>query len=150
SFLTSYGYVSEQFMAWYGGEPAEQYTYLNRLIGFGQYAVVTWLVYFCNAFVPQILWFRKARRNQVILLIVSLFVLLGMWLERFMIIVQSLHRDYLPSSWGMFTPTIWDYLTFLGTIGMFMFLFLLFIRLLPMISIAEMRAMLPGAHAPEE
>jgi molybdopterin-containing oxidoreductase family membrane subunit len=84
------------------------------------------------------------------LMVVSLFVLAGMWFERFLIICQSLHRDYLPSSWGMFKPTIWDYLTFFGTIGLFLSLMLLFIRVLPMISISEMRALLPGTHAHEE
>jgi molybdopterin-containing oxidoreductase family membrane subunit len=150
SLLTSYGYLSEQFMAWYGGDEAEHYVYVNRLVGFGQYALVSWSVLLCNTIVPQILWVRRWRRNQALLLAVSLLVLVGMWLERFMIIVTSLHRDFLPSSWGMFKPTIWDYLTFAGSIGLFFFMFLLFIRLLPMISISEMRALLPGTHATEE
>jgi molybdopterin-containing oxidoreductase family membrane subunit len=150
SLLTSYGYMSEQFMAWYGGDPPEQYLYLNRLIGFGQYAEVTWAIVFCNVLVPQILWFRSLRRRQGVLLLVSLVVLVGMWFERYMIICTSLHRDFLPSSWGMFKPTLWDYLTFFGSIGLFLVLFLLFIRLLPMISISEMRALLPGTHAREE
>ena len=150
AFLTSYGYLSEQFMAWYGGEDYEQYVYYNRLIGFGQYAAVTWAIVFCNVVVPQILWVNAWRRKQSILLTVSVVVLIGMWLERFMIIVTSLHRDFLPSSWGMFQPTVWDYLTFFGSIGLFLSLFLLFIRLLPMISISEMRALLPGTHAHEE
>jgi molybdopterin-containing oxidoreductase family membrane subunit len=150
SLLTSYGYFSEQFMAWYGGDVIEQYTYLHRLIGIGQYAWVAWLVVLCNVVVPQVLWFRAARRHQGVLLVVSLVVLVGMWFERFMIIVTSLSRDFLPSSWGMFKPTIWDYLTFFGTLGLFGVLFLLFIRLMPMISISEMRALLPGTHAREE
>jgi molybdopterin-containing oxidoreductase family membrane subunit len=150
SLLTSYGYMSEQFMAWYGGEAAEQYQYFNRLIGFGQYAGVAWALVFCNVVAPQILWFRKARRSPAILFIVSLFVLVGMWLERYMIICTTLHRDYLPSSWGMFQPTIWDWLTYFGTIGVFLVLFLLFIRLMPMISISEMRALLPESKATEE
>jgi molybdopterin-containing oxidoreductase family membrane subunit len=149
-FLTSYGYFSEQFMAWYGGDPAEHSVYVNRLVGFGQYAFFSWLLFFCNIAVPQVLWSQRARRSPTVLMLVSLAVLLGMWLERFIIIVTSLHRDYLPSSWGMFKPTIWDYLTFFGTIGFFFTLFLLFIRLLPMISISEMRALLPGTHAREE
>jgi molybdopterin-containing oxidoreductase family membrane subunit len=149
-WLTSYGYFSEQFMAWYGGDEAEHYVYVNRLIGFGQYAVLSWLLFTCNVVVPQVLWSSRVRRNQLALLAVSLVVLLGMWLERFIIIITSLHRDFLPSSWGMFKPTVWDYLMFLGTIGLFLFLFLLFIRLLPMISISEMRALLPGTHATEE
>jgi molybdopterin-containing oxidoreductase family membrane subunit len=150
SWLTSYGYLSEQFMAWYGGEEYEHYVYVNRLIGFGQYALVTWSVLLCNSVVPQILWLRSMRRNQAVLLLVSVLVLLGMWLERYMIIITSLHRDFLPSSWGMFKPTLWDYLTYLGSFGLFLVLFLLFIRLLPMISISEMRALLPGTHAREE
>jgi molybdopterin-containing oxidoreductase family membrane subunit len=150
SLLTSYGYMSEQFMAWYGGDVTEAYTYLNRLIGFGQYAFVTWSVFLCNTIIPQALWVRRVRRNPAALLGVSCIVLLGMWLERFMIIATSLGRDYLPSSWGMFQPTVWDYLTFFGSIGLFLVLFLLFIRLLPMISISEMRALLPGTHAREE
>ncbi len=150
SLLTSYGYMSEQFMAWYGGEEAEQYQYLNRLVGFDQYAAVAWGILFCNTLAPQVLWRKAWRRSQPVLLAVSLIILVGMWLERYLIIVNSLHRDYLPSSWGMFHPTVWDYLTFLGTLGMFFVLFLLFIRLLPMISISEMRALLPGTHAREE
>jgi len=150
SWLTSYGYFSEQFMSWYGGEVVEHYTYLNRLIGFDQFAVATWSIVLCNVVVPQVLWIPAARKNQVTLFLVSLLVLVGMWLERYMIICNSLHRDFLPSSWGMFRPTIWDYLTFFGSIGVFFVLFLLFIRLLPVISISEMRALLPGTHAVEE
>ncbi len=149
-FMTSYGYFSEQFMAWYGGEPAEQYQYSNRLVGFGQYATLSWTLFFCNVLAPQVLWFKRARRSQAWLLVVSILVLVGMWLERFVIIVNSLHRDYLPSSWGMFKPTVWDYLTYFGSIGLFIVLFMLFIRVLPMISISEMRALLPGTHATEE
>ncbi len=150
SLITSYGYFSEQFMAWYGGEDAEQYLYCNRLVGFGQYAVISWLTFTCNTIVPQVLWIRPLRRSPLALSLVSVVVLIGMWLERYMIITTSLHRDYLPSSWGMFHPTVWDYAMFVGTIGMFFFLFLLFIRMLPMISISEMRALLPGTHAREE
>jgi molybdopterin-containing oxidoreductase family membrane subunit len=148
--FTAYGYLSEQFMAWYGGPGPERYLYFNRLIGFGQYALVVWALVFCNVMSIQILWFKRMRRNPVVLLIVSYIVLVGMWLERFMIITTSLHRDFLPSSWGMFKPTVWDYATFLGTIGLFFVSFLLFVRLLPLMSMSELRAMLPGAHAPEE
>jgi Ni/Fe-hydrogenase subunit HybB-like protein len=150
SFMTSYGYFSEQFMAWYGADVVERYTYTNRLVGFGQYAGAYWTLLFCNVCVPQILWFKRMRRNQAVLLVVSYLVLLGMWLERYVIITQSLHRDYLPSSWGMFQPTFWDYAILFGSIGLFFVAFLLFIRLLPMISISEMRALLPGTHAHEE
>jgi molybdopterin-containing oxidoreductase family membrane subunit len=138
SFITSYGYLSEQFGSRYGCETAEHYTYWNRLAGFGQYAVITWLVLFCNTIAPQVLWFRWARRNQAALVVVSL------------IILTSLHRDYLPSSWGMFKPTIWDFATYFGSAGLFFCAFLLFARLLPMISMSEMRALLPGSCAAEE
>jgi molybdopterin-containing oxidoreductase family membrane subunit len=149
-FLTSYGYFIEQFMAWYGGNVYEHYTYVNRGIGFGQYSGVYWALLFCNCCAIQILWFKRMRRNQGVLLFVSYIVLVGMWLERFMIITTSLHRDFLPSSWGMFQPTVWDYLTLFGSIGLFYLAFLLFIRLLPMMSISEMRALLPGTHAHAE
>ncbi len=148
SLLTSYGYLSEQTLSWYGHEKAEHYVYLNRLIG--NYAGVTWTLFFCNTIAPQVFWFPRMRRNQAVLVIVSILVLVGMWLERYMIIITSLHRDYLPSSWGMFQPTIWDYLTFLGSIGLFASAFLLFARLLPMLSMSELRALLPGSHAHEE
>ncbi len=149
-FLTSYGYMSEQFMAWYGGDEPESYQYLFRLTGFGQYAVISWLIVLCNVLAPQALWSKRVRRSPLGLFVVSLFVLVGMWFERYLIICSSLSRDFLPSSWGMFKPTIWDYLTFFGSIGVFITLFLLFLRLLPMISISEMRALLPGSRAREE
>ena len=96
---------------------------------------------------PQVFWFKRLRRKRDRAgSIVSLLVLIGMWLERYMIILTSLHRDYLPSSWGMFQPTVWDYLTFFGSMGLFIVLFLLFARFMPMISMSEMRSMLPGAH----
>ena len=119
SLLTSYGYLSEQFVSWYGGEDVEHVRLLQPLIGFGQYAVLTWLVVFCNTLAPQVLWFQRLRRSETVLLVVSLLVLVGMWMERYVIIITSLHRDYLPSSWGMFKPTIWDYLTYFGSFGMF-------------------------------
>ena len=133
-----------------GGEEVERYVYTNRLIGFGQYALLSWTLFLCNAVVPQLLWFKKVRRSAAWLFGISALVLVGMWLERYIIIVTSLHRDYLPSSWGMFKPTFWDYATFFGSIGLFLVLFLLFIRLLPMISISEMRAQVPGSYATEE
>ncbi len=144
SLLTSYGYLSEQFQSWYGGEPAENYIYRNRL--FGWYGTITWTVFICNTIIPQALWWRRVRRSSWALMIISIFVLIGMWFERYMIITTSLHRDFLPSSWGVFKPTLWDLLTFFGSIGVFLGLFMLFIRLLPMISISEMRSVGAG-HA---
>ena len=125
--------------------------YVNRLVGFGQYAVVTWTLFFCNSILPQVLWFSWVRRHQGALLVVSFFVLIGIWLERYMIITTSLHRDYLPSSWKMFYPTWADYLQLVGGFGLFSTLFLLFVRFLPMIALSEVKACLPAAdprHAP--
>ncbi len=149
SFLTSYGYLSEQFVSWYGGETAERYVYWWRLFGFEQYASITWFLFFCNTIVPQLLWSRRMRRRVSVLAVVSLLVLVGMWFERYMIITTTLSRDYLPSSWGFFKPTIWDILTFVGSLGIFFTAFLLFARVLPVMSMAETRALLPGAHGPE-
>jgi molybdopterin-containing oxidoreductase family membrane subunit len=118
------------------------------LTGFGQYAIVTWTLFTCNTIVPQILWIRPLRRKESVLFIVSIIVLVGMWLERFMIISTTLSRDYLPSSWGMFLPTIWDIAT-IFSLGVFLVAFLLFARFLPILSMSETRAMLPGAHGPE-
>jgi molybdopterin-containing oxidoreductase family membrane subunit len=148
SLLTSYGYLSEQFHSWYGGEESEHYVYLFRIAG--RAAPLTWTVYLCNVAAPQALWWRGVRRRPWALVVISLIVLVGMWLERYVIITTSLSRDFLPSSWGRFRPTIWDILTFVGSIGLFGCLFLLFIRLLPMISIAEMRGLLPETRAREE
>jgi molybdopterin-containing oxidoreductase family membrane subunit len=103
----------------------------------------------CNILTPQLLWFKKIRTNVLVLFLISLVVNIGMWLERFVIVITSLHRDYLPSSWGMYHPTVWDWATYLGTIGLFCTLLFLFLRLLPMISIFEMRTLLPEARVKE-
>ena len=150
SFLTSYGYLSEQFLSWYGHENTERFVYWNRLSAFDQFAVLSWCVFACNVLAPQLFWIRPLRRNQFTLVVVSLAVLVGMWLERYVIITTTLHRDYLPSSWGFFKPTIWDYLTFFSSIGLFLTAFLLFTRFLPMLSMAEMRNSLPGSLGHEE
>ena len=146
--IVGYGYLMEIFMAWYGGNLFEQATSHNRLAG--PYAPVFWSVIVCNVFAPQVLWLHRVRSSPLALFVVAMFVNVGMWLERYLIVVTSLSRDFLPSSWGMYQPTIWDWATFIGTIGMFLFLLLLFIRFLPMISISEMRMLLPGAEPAEE
>ena len=105
--------------------------------------------YACNVAAPQFFWFRRVRRSPVGLWLVALVVLLGMWLERYIIVITALHRDYLPSSWGMYSGTVWDWATFLGTLGLFTFLLFLFLRFLPMISIFEMRAQLSEAEVKE-
>jgi Ni/Fe-hydrogenase subunit HybB-like protein len=140
--IVAYGYLIEAFMAWYSGSPYESYMMQNRLTG--PYRVQYWALLLCNVLVPQVLWFRKARKSIWILFAVAMAVNIGMWLERFIIIVTSLHRDFLPSSWGMYHGTQWDWAMFLGTIGFFLLLMLLFIRFLPVISIFEMRTLVPA------
>jgi Ni/Fe-hydrogenase subunit HybB-like protein len=135
--LVAFGYLNEIFTAWYSDEEFDAYLTLNRMLGY--YAWVYWLMMACNVGVPQLLWFRTLRRDPASLFIISLLINLGMWAERFVIIVTSLHRDFLPSSWGIFRPTIWDWATLMGSLGLFFTLIFLFIRLLPMISIAEVR-----------
>jgi len=135
--VVAYSYLIEAFTAWYSGNVYEEYAQLYRAVG--QYAPLFWLQIFCNVLVPQILWWPRARRSVPLLFVVSLFVNLGMWLERFTIVVSSLSRDYLPSIWGGYTPTFWDVATFVGSIGLFVTLLLLFIRYLPVISMYEMR-----------
>jgi molybdopterin-containing oxidoreductase family membrane subunit len=112
----------------------------------GPYGVMYWLLILCNVIAPQMMWFKKARTSTVMLFIVAMFVNVGMWLERFVIIVVSLHRDYLPSSWGFYKGTVWDYGMFIGSIGLFLTLMFLFIRFLPVISIFEMRTLVPEAE----
>jgi Ni/Fe-hydrogenase subunit HybB-like protein len=146
--LVAYSYMVETFTAWYSGNAYDQYMIFNRFKG--PYMWLYWLLLFCNAVAPQVLWSRRVRHNNVAIWIVSVIVSVGMWLERFIIIPVSLHRDFLPSSWGMYAPTFWDWTMFIGTIGMFFMLLLLFIRFLPMISIFEMRTILPQAELKEE
>ena len=135
--IVAYGYFTEVFFSWYGNNPYEKFVTWNR--AHGPYAVVYWLTILCNVVIPQLLWLRKVRFTPILLFAVSVFVLAGMWFERVMIVIISLHRDFLPSSWGMYIPTRWDWMTFAGTIGFFLAAFLLFIRVLPMITIFEMR-----------
>ncbi|HEX7253979.1 MAG TPA: NrfD/PsrC family molybdoenzyme membrane anchor subunit [Thermoanaerobaculia bacterium] len=142
--IVGYGYMIEIFMSWYSGSPYEKYMTWNRMTG--PYWPVFWSLMLCNIVTPQFLWFRSIRSNPWGLWVIALIVNVGMWLERFVIVVTSLHRDYLPSSWGMYFPTKFDWMTYVGTIGFFVALFFLFIRFLPMISIFEMRALVPEAE----
>jgi molybdopterin-containing oxidoreductase family membrane subunit len=139
-----YGYGMEAFYGWYSANQYEKFMVWNRA-WHGPYAWTYWLLIFCNGLVPQTLWIKRLRTNTTWLFIMALIVSVGMWLERFVIIVTSLHRDFLPSSWDMYYPTVWDFSTFFGTVGMFILLFFLFVRVLPMISIFEMRTMVPEA-----
>ena len=140
--IVCYGYAMEAFFAWYSGNPYEQYMILNRMTGPYGWAYAALLI--CNLLTPQLLWFRRLRRAPLVLFAISIVVNIGMWLERFVIVVTSLHRDFLPSSWDMYAPTFWDWSLYVGTIGLFFFLLLLFIRFLPMISIFEMRTLVPA------
>jgi Ni/Fe-hydrogenase subunit HybB-like protein len=139
--IVVYGYVMEVFFGWYSGNPYERYmTFVTRMdFERSPYAWSWYALLICNGLAIQPLWFRKVRTNPLALFVISLFVSVGMWLERFVIIVTSLARDFLPSSWANYNPTIWDWMLYIGSIGLFFTLFLLFIRALPAISIAEMR-----------
>jgi molybdopterin-containing oxidoreductase family membrane subunit len=137
SLLVSYGYASEIFTSFYSGDEFEQYMTINRWVG--PYAPVYWTMMTFNVLVPQLLWWRRVRHSVLVLFAISLVVNVGMWMERFLIVVSSLHRDFMPSAWGMFYPTMWDWITLAGSIALFVWLFLLFVRVLPVISIAEMR-----------
>ena len=146
--IVAYGYMNEAFFAWYSANPYEGYMMLNRMTG--PYAPYYWTLIAINAVMIQLFWFRGVRDNVALLFVLALLVNVGMWLERFVIIVTSLHRDFLPSSWAMYAPTRWDFSMFFGTIGLFLTLLFLFIRFLPMISIFEMRTLVPEAEVKED
>ena len=124
-------------MAWYGGNENEAFAFLNRWTG--PYAPIWYMQLFCNVVAPQVFWFERARNNLKILFVVSILVNIGMWAERFVIIAVSLHRDFIPASWGMYTPTWVDYGLLFGSMATFGVLFLLFLRFLPVIPIAEVK-----------
>jgi len=145
--IVGYGYLMELFFAWYSGNTYEQFMMKNRL--YGPYGYMYWLLILCNILVPQLLWVKKYRENLVVVFIVSMFINVGMWLERFVIIVMSLNRDFLPSSWRMYKPSVFDFSMFFGTIGFFLTLMFLFIRFVPIIPIFEMKTMLPQAKVDE-
>jgi molybdopterin-containing oxidoreductase family membrane subunit len=142
--LVGLAYSTEFFMAWYSGNEFEQYVFINRATG--PYAWAYWTMVSCNVIVPQVLWSKRVRRNLVIVFIVSIFVNIGMWFERFVIITTSLHRDFLPSSWAMFSPTWVEISTFIGSFGLFFTLFFLFIRFLPAIAISEVKSVMNYAR----
>ena len=146
--IVAYGYMMEAFMAYYSGNPYERYMYINRALG--PYGFTYWLLILCNILLPQALWFRRVRMNIPAVFVISLVVNVGMWLERFVIVITSLHRDFVPSSWGMYYPTVWDWATYFGTIGFFLSLMFLFIRGVPMISIFEMREVVHHQKARHE
>jgi molybdopterin-containing oxidoreductase family membrane subunit len=141
--IVGYGYTMEAFFGWYSANQYERYMIWNRMTG--PYAWSYWTLIAVNVGMVQLLWFKSVRTNVKLLFVLSLFVNFGMWLERFVIIVTSLHRDFLPSSWGMYYPTIWDFMTYIGTFGLFLTLFFLFMKFVPMIAMFEVRLLLPQA-----
>ena len=145
--IVAYGYMMEAFMAWYSANPYEKFMILNRMTG--PYRHMYWALILCNVIALNTLWIKNLRTNVPYLFLMSFVVSVGMWLERYVIIVTSLHRDFLPSSWGMYRGTMYDWSAFIGTIGLFVTLLFLFIRFLPVISIFEMRTILPAAELPE-
>ncbi len=146
--IVGYGYMMEAFFAWYSANSYEQFMIRNRM--FGPYALSYWALILCNVIAPNLLWIKNLRTNVGFLFVMSFVVSIGMWLERFVIIVTSLHRDFLPSSWGLYAGTRFDWAAFIGTIGLFITLLFLFVRFLPAISIFEMRTLVPAALMPEE
>jgi Ni/Fe-hydrogenase subunit HybB-like protein len=147
--IVGYAYLMELFIAWYSGSPYERYAFLNRIKG--PYAWGYWIMMGCNVILPQLFWSKKVRHHLLTVWIISILVNIGMWFERFVIIVISLHRDFLPANWGYFKPTWVDICTYLGTFGLFFTCFLLFMRFLPMIAVAEVKGVTPHAdpHTPE-
>ena len=146
--IVAYGYLMETFMAWYSGDIFEKYMMMNRM--FGPYGWLYWILILFNILIPQALWVRSLQTNPWVLFFIAIAVNIGMWLERYVIVVVSLHRDFMPSAWGMYSGTIFDYGVFVGTIGLFVALLFLFIRLLPMISIFEMRELVHEEEARSE
>ena len=139
--IVGYAYIMEFFIAWYGANPYESYAFINR--AFGQYWWAYLLMFSCNVFTPQLFWFSAVRRNWALVWVMSILINVGMWFERFVITVTSLANDFLPSSWGYYSPTIVDIFTFFGTFGLFTVLFLLFVRFAPMMPIGEVKYVMP-------
>ncbi len=143
--IVGYAYIMEFFIAWYSGNAYERFAFVNR--AFGPYAWAYWTMFTCNVFTPQVYWFKRFRTNILLMWVLSIFVNIGMWFERFVITITSLSRDFLPSSWGYFAPTWVDVMMLVGSFGLFSTLFLLFLRLLPVVAMAEVKSIMP---LPEE
>jgi Ni/Fe-hydrogenase subunit HybB-like protein len=144
SMMVGYSYGMEFFISWYSGSPVDQFIFINR--AFGPYAWAYWVMVSCNVLFPQLFWFKKIRTSIPAMMIIVILVNVGMWFERFVIVVTSLHRDFLPSSWGMFTPTLYDAGILIGSFGLFFTLVILFTKALPVVSIAEIKAVSEGAQ----
>jgi Ni/Fe-hydrogenase subunit HybB-like protein len=142
--MVAYSYLMEFFIAWYSGNEFERFAFLNRALG--PYAWAYWVMVCCNMLAPQLFWIKKIRRSIPAMLAIGVLVNIGMWFERFVIIITSLHRDFLPSSWGMYYPTIYDIGILIGSFGLFFTLILIFVRVLPVVSISETKAVTEGAQ----
>jgi molybdopterin-containing oxidoreductase family membrane subunit len=142
--IVGYAYAMEFFIAWYGGSHYEEFAFINR--AFGPYAWAYWTMISCNVLFPQLYWFKKIRTHLGAMMVIAVLVNVGMWFERFVIISTSLSRDFLPSSWGYFIPTLFDFLTFLGSFGLFFTLFLLFCRYLPIVAASEVKGVYEAEH----
>jgi molybdopterin-containing oxidoreductase family membrane subunit len=138
--IVGVAYLTEFFISWYSGVQYESYAFLNR--AFGPYWWAYWSMMTCNVITPQLFWIKKIRTSLMATFIISIFINIGMWFERFVIIVTSLHRDYLPSSWVMYHPTFVEVGIFIGTIGFFFVCFLIFSRVFPVIALAELKTIL--------
>jgi molybdopterin-containing oxidoreductase family membrane subunit len=155
--IVGYAYAMEFFIAWYGGNPYEKSLFLNTraadpfiigpMLGIkpAPYWWAYWTMITCNVLVPQFFWFKKIRTSMIAVFVLSILVNIGMWFERFVIVVTSLHREFLPANWGYYGPTWVDILQFLGTFGLFFTFFLLFLRYIPLIAIAEVKGVTPQA-----
>ena len=143
SLIVGYAYGIEWFIAWYSGNSYDMFAHLN--LAFGPYALGYWVMVGCNVLITQLFWFKKFRTTPWLMWIIAVLVNVGMWMERFMIIVASLGRQYLPSSWGMYWPTRIDVMMLVGSFGFFFMLFLLFCRYLPMVAMAEVKGVLPSS-----
>jgi len=138
----AYIYLMEIFIAWYSGDPYERWVFGHRFFGH-TYMVFGWMLIGINVCVTQLLWFKKVRANLAALFVIGLLINIGMWSERFVIVVGSLYQDFLPANWGVYRPTIWDVGLFIGTLGAFFMLYLLFVKFLPVIAISEVKGALP-------
>jgi len=140
SLMLGFAYVWEAFGPFYGSEIAERTMFVERV--FGMYAPIFWATIALNIALPQLLWWPAVRINEVLLVVIALAIIVGMWCERFVIVITSLHRGHLPSEWGNYSPTVWDWATFAGTIGLFSTLFFIVLRLVPIVPLAEMRELI--------
>jgi molybdopterin-containing oxidoreductase family membrane subunit len=142
--MVGYSYLMEFFISWYSGSEFERFVFINRALG--PYAWAFWVMVSCNVLFPQLFWIKKIRRSVPIMFVIGVLVNVGMWMERFVIIVTSLQRDFLPSSWGVYYPTIYDIGILMGSFGLFFTLILIFVRVLPVVSIADTKAVMEGGQ----